>query len=355
MDVAVIGATGDIGRAVCGMLIERRVLPATSRLQLVGRAGGASGRAAHGLRADLIDAHDEFAPLIDVALTPGDVVADVIVMAAGRTVPTRVGERIDRDELAMANLAVFQEYADAIAERGSGHEIVVIVANPVELGVAVFAERLGRHRVIGMGGWLDTMRFRREVARSLGLRRQRVTGFVAGPHGDGMVPLWSTVRIVGFDPDESARAIAGLRGAWSAEGLPARVAEAKAELEAAEQIGIDAAYRVVAGWPPDLRAVLKSYLTHQSGAKTAHGTAAAVTDLVDTVLDGRDIVVAGQVALAGEVRLGGAPATGVLGVPIVVGPEGWTRVLLDELPPDEAAALGRVADRTSALVAGWMS
>lgn len=40
MDVAVIGATGDVGPAVCADLIARRVLRSTSRLQLVGRIGG---------------------------------------------------------------------------------------------------------------------------------------------------------------------------------------------------------------------------------------------------------------------------------------------------------------------------
>ncbi|TWG76910.1 malate dehydrogenase, partial [Cellulosimicrobium cellulans J34] len=37
MDVAVVGATGDVGRQVCTQIVERRV--------------GASGRAVHGLRA----------------------------------------------------------------------------------------------------------------------------------------------------------------------------------------------------------------------------------------------------------------------------------------------------------------
>ena len=58
-----IGATGDVGRQVCTQLVERQVLPPTSRLQLVGRRGGASSRAVHGLRADLVDAYDEHAPI----------------------------------------------------------------------------------------------------------------------------------------------------------------------------------------------------------------------------------------------------------------------------------------------------
>ena len=70
MDVAVIGAAGAIGRQICVQLIERRVVPLSSRLQLVAREGSASASAVHGLRADLIDAYAEHAPLIDVALHP---------------------------------------------------------------------------------------------------------------------------------------------------------------------------------------------------------------------------------------------------------------------------------------------
>ncbi len=352
MDVAVLGATGDIGRAICSTLIERRLIPASARLQLVGRPGGGSGRAVYGLRADLMDAHDEFAPLIDVALAPEEVVADVVIVAAGRTVATQPGQMISREALAAENRVVFESYAKAIAERGSGHEIVIVVSNPVELGVAVMSRTLGRERVIGMGAWLDTLRFRREIARALGLRRQRVGGFVVGPHGDGMVPLWSTVRIVGLDADEQARALRALRGERTLDDFAAEVAAAKVRLEELEGGGIAGAYSEIGGWAPDLRAVLKPYLTHQSGAKTAYGTAAATADLVDTVLDGREIVVAGQVLLDGEIALGGTPWRGVLGVPVVLGPEGWTHVLLDELAPDEERALHAAAVRIEEAVGG---
>jgi malate dehydrogenase len=353
VDVAVLGATGDIGRAICAELIQRRVLTSSSRLQLVGHAGGASARAAYGMRADLIDAHDEHAPMIDVALTPEDVVADVVVFAAGRTIPTQPGAAADRDGLALANRAVFEQYADALAEHGSGHEVVVIVTNPVELGVAIVSERLERHRVIGMGAWLDTLRFRREIAASLGIRRQRVGGFVAGQHGDGLVPLWSSVRLRGLDPDERAELVDRLRDGRSPARFGEEITAAKARLATLEVDDIDAAFDAVERMPPDLRTVVRPYLTHHSGAKTAFGTAGATVDLVDTLLDGRDIVVAGQVALDGEIRLGGQPWRGVVGAPIVVGPDGWTHTLLDELDAEEDAELLAVARRIDAAVKGW--
>ncbi len=356
MDVAVLGATGDVGRQVCTQLVERQVLPTTSRLQLVGRPGGSSGRAVHGLRADLVDAYDEHAPVLDVALDPADVVADVVVVAAGRTVPPRSdGVPPSRAELAAENAAVFRAYADALAAHGSGSEVVVVVSNPVELGVAVMAERLGRHRVIGMGAWLDTLRFRREIAVQLGVRRHRVGGFVGGQHGDDAVPLWSTVRISGLDVAERQRAVARLRGGRTLATFPAEVARAKQDLLALAATDIADAFALIDTWQPDLRALARPWMTHQSGAKTATGTASATIDLLETVLDGRDIVVAGQVSLAGEVTVGGAPVHGVLGVPVVLGPEGWGHVLLDPLPDDEDARMAQAAAAVATGTAPWTS
>ncbi|WP_129337262.1 lactate/malate family dehydrogenase [Cellulomonas endophytica] len=353
MDVAVLGATGDVGRQVCTQLVERRILPTSSRLQLVGRPDGASARAVHGLRADLVDAYDEVAPLLDVALDPADVVADVVVVCAGRTAPARAGASTDRSALAAENAAVFAAYGDALAAGGSGSEVVIVVSNPVELGVAVLAERLGRHRVVGMGAWLDTLRFRREVAVELGVRRHRVGGFVAGQHGDDLVPLWSTVRVSGLDRAERERAVAALRRTTTLDGFAERVAAARARLTPLVEHDTAAAFALVETLPPELRVVLQPSLTHQSGAKTAAGTASATIDLVDTILDGREIVVAGQVALAGEVVLGGRPWHGVLGVPLVLGPEGWTRVLLDALPDDEERRLAGSAARIAEASRPW--
>ncbi|MEL7144407.1 MAG: lactate dehydrogenase, partial [Cyanobacteria bacterium J06573_11] len=86
MDVSVIGASGDCGREIVAQLVALGVLAPTERLQLVGRANGRSAQVLYGLCSDLSDAYAEKAPIFDVALTPEDVVADVIVMTAGATV-----------------------------------------------------------------------------------------------------------------------------------------------------------------------------------------------------------------------------------------------------------------------------
>lgn len=348
MDVAVVGATGDVGRQICTQLIAHGLLSPTSRLQLVGRPDGGSASAVHGLRTDLMDAFDERAPLIDVALRPAEVVADIVVVAAGRTALAEVGSDTDRRKLAVANTQLFERHAEALRKHGSGREVVIVVSNPVEVGVAVFANALGRHRVIGMGAWLDTLRFQREIALSLGVRRARVSGFVAGQHGERAVPLWSTVRIAGLDVAERRAAVERLRRGRTLDTYSDELAEARVQLDAVAARDVAEAFALVDTWPPDVRVVARPVMTHQSGAKTATGTAAATVDMIATLLDGREIVVAGQVALADEVQIGGATSPGrVLGVPVILGPEGWSRVVLDPLAADEAAALaasGRMID-----------
>ncbi len=54
------------------------------------------------------------------------------------------------------------------------------------------------------------------------------------------------------------------------------------------------AFELIDTWPADLRLVTRPWMTHQSGAKTPAGTASATVDLLEVILDGREIVVAGR-------------------------------------------------------------
>jgi malate dehydrogenase len=242
-------------------------------------------------------------------------------MAAGVTL---AGSVTSRAELARTNLPIFHMYARALAEHGHGHEVVLVVSNPVELAVQVFSQYLDRHRVIGIGAHSDSLRFRRELASDLGVRRQRVQAFVVGEHGDGQVPLWSSVRIHGLDADQHLERLSGLRRGRSLTEFPAEVARHKQSVWAClQQDQVREAFAQVDRLPPDLRVVLRPYVTHISGAKTAAATAAVTLDLVRTLLEGREVVVAGQVQLQGEFY----DLHGPVGVPIVVSPQGWTRVV----------------------------
>ena len=67
------------------------------------------------------------------------------------------------------------------------------------------------------------------------------------------------------------------------------------------------------------------------------------------------VVDAGQVAVAGEVSFGGEPVHGVLGLPVVVGPDGWSRILLDDLAVDEERRLAAGSRQISSALAAWTS
>ncbi len=329
MDVAVVGAGGDIGRQIATQLVEEGLIAAHDRLQLVEAPNSDGLNVALGLRSDLADAFGETLPQVDVGAGPDDLVADVVIFAAGATVPCDPAAVRTREDLGEANAPVFESYAAALEKDGTGGEIVIVVSNPVELGVAIFARHVERHRVIGMGSFLDTIRFRNEIARSLAVRRQRVRGLVIGEHGPHMLPLWSTVSVQGMGEELAAQKL----GALMAEGEADLAAELR---NAARQVAagdIEAAYAQVDRLPVAARVALRPYVTHFTGAKTALGTAQIVVRLTRTILSGNDTLAACQMRIEGEF-LG---LTGTIGVPVLMSNAGIVRVEPLELTDDETA------------------
>jgi malate dehydrogenase len=339
--------------------VAERVLAPNQRLQLVGREGGRSARLLPGLLADLSDAYAEVAPEMDVAVRPEEVVADIIVMAGGATVgqlPADGGE-LDlaalpgRDTLAEINRDVFQSYADAIAANGTGHEIVLVVTNPVELGVEIMSRRLGRSRVIGIGGYSDSLRFRREIATEIGVRRQKVEAFVLGEHGEGMVPVWSSVSVHGMDEQECRRVMKRLRSDQPIGAFAERLVSAKRDLVTLLGAArVTEAFTYVDLQPPDLRVYLKPFVSHMAGAKTAHVTARTTCEVIESLIQGRRLLMAGQVLLDGEFY----NLHGPVGVPVVVSARGWTRIAPLSLWEDEAELLAASSASVNAKIKRWM-
>jgi malate dehydrogenase len=319
------------------MIVSERLLDCDQRLVLAGNPGGRSAKSLPGFAVDLVDAYAETAPRIEVALAPQDVEGDLIVVAAGATVPVDgTSSPVSRDSLAESNLPVFERYASALAQHGQGHEIVICISNPNELAVAVFAKHLGRRRVIGMGAFLDSLRFRKEIALDLGVRRQRIHGFMLGEHGDGTVPIWSSVRVFGFDDAQTQKALARMRRGRQASDFVEDVVQAKREIKTLIAQGrVRDAYGFINLYPPDVRVALKPFITHFSGAKTAIGTAATTMELLRTITLGHEALIAGQVVVEGEFH----SIHGALGVPFVIGSQGVERVVEIALADEERQML----------------
>ena len=353
MDVAILGASGDCGRAIAGQLVAARLLATTERLQLVGRREGASASVLHGLMSDLTDAYAEHVPYLDVALSPEEIVADLWIVSAGSTVPPSVGRTgASRGSLAAVNAPVFRAYAEALARYGQGTEIVIVVSNPVELGVAYFADAIGRERVIGIGAYSDTLRFRREIAAAIGVRRQRVSGFMLGEHGDAQVPVWSSVQVHGMAGEELGQTIRRLRQGARPEDFGSICARERAAVTELLRAGkVAEAFARMDTLSPDVRVIVKPYVTHLSGSKTVLATANVTVDLVSTLLDGREVLVAGQAMLEGDFY----GLNGPLGVPVVAGANGISRVVEIPLSDSERTQLTSISQSLHRKVRTWMA
>ena len=83
MNISIVGAAGEVGRALALHLLRGGLLGSSDRLQLVGHGHEAGERKLLAERADLLDAFDETAPRIEIAGEPEEVTGDVIAIAGG--------------------------------------------------------------------------------------------------------------------------------------------------------------------------------------------------------------------------------------------------------------------------------
>ncbi len=329
MDISIIGASGSVGRQIAIGIARAGLVPANGRLQLVGRKGGSSEHSLYGVATDLADAFAEDLPEIDLAFEPRHVLGDIIILVAGDSVGR--GDTRSRSDLAKTNRAVVESYAKAIARYGSGEELLLVITNPVEPCVHWCTRYIDRKRVIGMGAYLDTLRFRQEIAQALGVRRQRVQGLVLGEHGPKLVPCWSTVDVHGFESPEGRARLKALR-----KPRDPSVSEALAHVaELTRERGPRAAYQAADRFGPALRAVVKPMITQQCGARSTASTAEMILRLLGTLLAGGHVLTSAQVELQGEF-LG---IHGVVGAPIVLTLGGVERVVPYSLTPDEERAV----------------
>lgn len=119
--------------------------------------------------------------------------SDVIVITAG--FPRKPG--MSRDDLLQANAKVVSDVAENTG-RLSPAATIIVVTNPMDVMAQVSLKKTGfdPNRVIGMGGVLDSARFRTFVAWELGVSPEDVEALVMGGHGDLMVPMprFTTVK-----------------------------------------------------------------------------------------------------------------------------------------------------------------
>lgn len=120
--------------------------------------------------------------------------ADVVILTAG--MPRKPG--MSRDELVGINAKIVKACCDGIKQHAP-NSVVIVVCNPMDV-MAVYAKQIlgfPRERVIGMGGALDSARFRTFIAEAANVSVKDVTGVVLGNHGDAMLPMTRLASVSG--------------------------------------------------------------------------------------------------------------------------------------------------------------
>jgi len=113
--------------------------------------------------------------------------SDVVVITSG--VPRKPG--MTREELVDVNAGIIKSVVENVLKY-SPNAILVIVSNPMDTMTYLTYKIAGlpRNRVIGMGGTLDTARFKCYLSKALNANQNEIEGFVIGAHGDtSMIPL----------------------------------------------------------------------------------------------------------------------------------------------------------------------
>lgn len=118
--------------------------------------------------------------------------SDVVIITAG--MPRKPG--MSRDELVGINAKIVKDVCAGIKQHAP-NSIVIVVCNPMDVMAVYAKQQLGfpRERVLGMGGALDSARFRAFIAEELNVSVKDVTGVVLGNHGDAMMPVVRTASV----------------------------------------------------------------------------------------------------------------------------------------------------------------
>ena len=113
--------------------------------------------------------------------------SDIVVITSG--IPRKPG--MTREELIGINAGIVKSVSSSLVEH-SPNTIIIVVSNPMDTMTYLVHKTSGlpKHRIIGMGGALDSARFKYRLAEALEAPISDVDGMVIGGHSDtGMIPL----------------------------------------------------------------------------------------------------------------------------------------------------------------------
>lgn len=183
MKVTVVGA-GAVG-ASCAEYIAIKDF-ASEVVLLDIKEGFAEGKAMDLMQTASLNSFDTKITGVtnDYSKTAG---SDICVITSG--IPRKPG--MTREELIGINAGIVKDVSSNLIKH-SPDTIIIVVSNPMDTMAYLVHKTAGlpKNRIIGMGGALDSARFKYRIAEALGAPISDVDGLVIGAHSDtGMIPL----------------------------------------------------------------------------------------------------------------------------------------------------------------------
>lgn len=297
MKVTVVGA-GAVG-ATCADNIARKEL--CEELVLLDiKEGLAEGKAMDMMQTATLLGFDTkiTGSTNDYSKTAG---SDVVVITSG--IPRKPG--MTREELIGINAGIVKGVTENLLKH-SPNAVVIIISNPMDTMtyLALKSSGLPKNRVIGMGGILDSSRFKYYLSQSIGCSPNDLQGVVIGGHGDTtMIPL---TRLATYC------------------GTPV-----------AHHLDMDTLKKVAAD-----TMVGGATLTGLLGTSAWYAPGAAGADLVEAIVRDQKRMVPCCVALDGEY----GQKDICMGVPVIIGKNGWEKIVDFQLNEEEQAAFNKSAE-----------
>ncbi len=302
MKVTVVGA-GNVGASCAEYIAQKRIASKVVLLDI--KEGFAEGKALDlsqtattlGFNTTITGVTSDYAATAD---------SDVVVITSG--VPRKPG--MTREELIGINAGIVQKVSSSILKY-SPNTIIVVVSNPMDTMtyLALQATGLPKNRIIGMGGALDSSRFKTYLSIALDKPANDIQGMVIGGHGDTtMIPL---TRLASYN------------GAPVSQYL--------------DQSTLDkvAADTMVGG----------ATLTKLLGTSAWYAPGASVAYLVDSILGDQKRMIPCSVLLEGEYGLEDI----CIGVPCIIGANGVESIIDVQLNDHERQQMSDSAEKVRAM------
>ena len=297
MKITVVGA-GAVGATTADNLVRRNVAEEIVLLDI--KEGFAEGKAQDMMQTAALLGFESHIKGVtnDYQATAGSAVA---VITSG--IPRKPG--MTREELIGTNAGIVKSVVENLIKH-SPEIIILIVSNPMDTMtyLALKTSGLPKNRIIGMGGALDSARFKYQISDKLNASANDLNAIVIGGHGDTtMIPLikhatWNSVKVSSFLTEEE-----------------------EAEIVKKTMVG-------------------GATLTALIGTSAWYAPGAAAASMVESIVKNQNKLFTASVFLEGE--FGQEDIN--IGVPVIINNKGWDRIVPMELSKKEQELFNASAD-----------